>query len=159
MTADYSCFHITRRGKQDCVTFDIDFTTMRDLLKLPFSSTSGWRPLIRIRPSPSRVVVAILGVVVSLRKRGPFAEPGTDDMVLKNIFLPKNLAKKIGIFYSKQDYIMQKFDHNIGVLRKTPFVFAENYQKIAEKWDHNIDPRSLYFTVLLTKLNMHCHCV
>jgi hypothetical protein len=36
---------------------------------------------------------------------------------------------------------MQKFDHNIGFLRKTPF-FRQKLAKIAENCDHNIDPRT-----------------
>jgi hypothetical protein len=37
---------------------------------------------------------------------------GTDVMIFK-IISPKNLAK-IGVFDSKQSYIMQNFDHSIG---------------------------------------------
>jgi hypothetical protein len=36
-----------------------------------------------------------------------------DDMILK-IFSPKKIAKKLAVFCSKQSYIMQNFDHNIG---------------------------------------------
>jgi hypothetical protein len=34
-------------------------------------------------------------------------------MILK-IFSLKKIAKKIGVFDSKQSYIMQNYDHNIG---------------------------------------------
>jgi hypothetical protein len=41
------------------------------------------------------------------------AQSGTDVMILK-IFSPKNLAKKIGVFDSKQSKFLKKIDHNIG---------------------------------------------
>jgi hypothetical protein len=41
-----------------------------------------------------------------------FVIPGTDVMIFK-IFSPKNIAKKLAFFDSKQSQIMQKFD-NIG---------------------------------------------
>jgi hypothetical protein len=34
-------------------------------------------------------------------------------MIFKNIFAEK-FSEKIGVFDSKQSYIMQNFDHNIG---------------------------------------------
>jgi hypothetical protein len=34
-------------------------------------------------------------------------------MILK-IFSPKNSAKKMGVFVSKQSQILKKVDHNIG---------------------------------------------
>jgi hypothetical protein len=40
--------------------------------------------------------------------------PETDVIIFK-IFSPKNLAKKLAFFYSKQSKIMQKFDHYIGI--------------------------------------------
>jgi hypothetical protein len=45
---------------------------------------------------------------------------GTDVMILK-IFWQKNLAKKIGVFDSKQSYIMQIVDHDIGFREKRQF--------------------------------------
>jgi hypothetical protein len=84
-----------------------------------------------------------------------------------NIFAEK-FSEKIGVFDSKQRWIMQKFDHrqinfsanwnsviwlsanefsaigrsidhNIGFWEKTPF-FRRKLSKIAENCDHNIDP-------------------
>jgi hypothetical protein len=42
-------------------------------------------------------------------------------MILK-IFSPKNSAKKIGVFYSKQSLILKKFYHNIGFWEKRQFL-------------------------------------
>jgi hypothetical protein len=65
---------------------------------------------------------------------------GTDVMILK-IFSPKNSAKILAFFYSKQSLIMQKLDHNIGFGEKRQFL-RRNLPKIAGNCDHNIDPRS-----------------
>jgi hypothetical protein len=58
-------------------------------------------------------------------------------MIFK-IFSPKKL-RKIGVFDSKQSYIMHIFYHNIGFWEKRQF-FRRKLAKIAENCDHNIDP-------------------
>jgi hypothetical protein len=58
--------------------------------------------------------------------------PETNVIILK-IFSSKNKAKKIGDFC--QHLIMTL------VFEKNANIFAENWQKIAEKRNHNIDPR------------------
>jgi hypothetical protein len=50
------------------------------------------------------------------------------------------MGEKIGVFYSKQSLIMQKFDHNIGFWEKRHFV-RRRLAKIALNCDHNIDPK------------------
>jgi hypothetical protein len=60
-----------------------------------------------------------------------------------NIFA-KNFSEKIGFFDSKQSYIMQKFDHNIGFWEKRKF-FRQKLSKIAENCDHNIDPMAFTY--------------
>jgi hypothetical protein len=40
-------------------------------------------------------------------------------------FCAEKFAEKIGVFCSKQSEIMQKLDHNIGFLRKTPIFVAQ----------------------------------
>jgi hypothetical protein len=59
-------------------------------------------------------------------------------MIFLNIFAEK-FGEKTGVFGSKQSKIMQKFDHNIGFLRKTPIFWP----KIVENYDHNNDPCKL----------------
>jgi hypothetical protein len=59
-------------------------------------------------------------------------------MIFLNIFA-ENFSEKIGVFYSKQSYIMQNFDHNNGFWEKRQF-FRRKLSKIAENCDHNIDP-------------------
>jgi hypothetical protein len=53
-------------------------------------------------------------------------------MIFK-IFLPKNLAKTLAFLCSNCCYFFAKNDHSIGI-------FAEKLAKIAEIYDHNIDP-------------------
>jgi hypothetical protein len=71
------------------------------------------------------------------RKKRRKNQPGTDDMFFLNIFA-ENFGKKIGVFYSKLSYIMQKFHHDIGFREKRQFV-RRKLPKIAENCDHNID--------------------
>jgi hypothetical protein len=46
--------------------------------------------------------------------------PGTD-VVIFEIFPPKNSAKKLAFLTNKQSFFVQNFDHNIGVLEKRQF--------------------------------------
>jgi hypothetical protein len=47
--------------------------------------------------------------------------------------------RKIGVFGSKQSFIIKKFDHNI-VFEKNANFFRQKLSKIAENCDHNIGP-------------------
>jgi hypothetical protein len=49
--------------------------------------------------------------------------------------------RKIGVFGSKQTYIKQNFDHNVGFWEKHQ-CFRRKLAKIAENIDHNIGPWS-----------------
>jgi hypothetical protein len=60
-------------------------------------------------------------------------------MIFKKKFAEK-FSEKIGVFDSKQSLNMQNFDRNIGFREKRQF-FRRKLSKIAEKCDHNIDPR------------------
>jgi hypothetical protein len=53
--------------------------------------------------------------------------PGTNVMIFE-IFSPKNSAKKSSGFAQNTASFCKNFDHNIGFLRKTQF-FAENCRK------------------------------
>jgi hypothetical protein len=61
-------------------------------------------------------------------KRRNFSRSGTDVMILK-IFSPKNSAKKLAFFVSKQSQILKKVHHNIG---KTP-IFSPKIEKNRRK--------------------------
>jgi hypothetical protein len=73
---------------------------------------------------------------------------GTDVMIFK-IFLSKNLAKILAFFAQITASFCKKFDHNIGFWEKRQF-FCRKLAKIAEKCDHNIDPRLGEFSPLFT---------
>jgi hypothetical protein len=60
--------------------------------------------------------------------------------MISKIFSPKNLAKILWVFLFKP---LRVFCKNMIVTlvfeKKTPF-FRRKWAKIAENWDHNIDP-------------------
>jgi hypothetical protein len=54
--------------------------------------------------------------------------------------IKKKFSQKIGVFYSKHCYIVQKMNHNIGFKEIRQF-FRRKSAKIAKISCHNIDPR------------------
>jgi hypothetical protein len=61
-------------------------------------------------------------------------------MIFKKISSPKNSAKKLA-FLTQNKAKFWKNDHNIGFWEKRQF-FHRKLGKIAENYNHNIDPRS-----------------
>jgi hypothetical protein len=84
---------------------------------------------------------------MELQRRSMVKKPGTDVMIFQNIFAEK-FGKTIAFFAQ----ITASFCKNISKHFFKPPFFRQKLAKIAENYDHNIDPRvSRIFFIQYTK--------